>query len=186
MRQQPPNRAAQRHAPMSAEEKRMWSRPQFFYFLAAGIVFLILHLYFVLAWDTLYAPYPWPGYAPGVSPPVFTSSPSSQLVAYAVLFAIPLGLTLLPAGRRPWMGLAMWAGVMAAIVLVWIATPQLRNNSNMWPISLVFLSFKTGVPMLIGRTIGLLYWRIRIGQKLEPWLVAAAVAALVIVGWLYR
>jgi hypothetical protein len=39
--------------------------------------------------------------------------------------------------------------------------------------------------MLVGRTIGLVYWRIRIGQRLNPWLAAAAIAALVIVGKAY-
>ena len=164
----------------------MWTRLHSYYCLAAAVVFLILHLYFVLAWNSLYAQFPWPGYAPGVSPPFFWSSPRSELVAYVILFALALDLTLIPAGRRPWLGIAMWAGVMGATVLIWIATPQLRNNSNMWPISLVFLSFMTGVPMLLGRTLGLVYWRIRIGQKLEPWVAGAAIAALVLVGWLYR
>jgi hypothetical protein len=33
------------------------------YFLAGAVVFLVLHIHFVLAWDTLYAHHPWPGYA---------------------------------------------------------------------------------------------------------------------------
>ncbi len=164
----------------------MWTRLHFFYFFAAAVIFLLLHVYFVLTWDGLYAQYPWTGYAPGVSPPFFSSSPRSELVAYAVLFATALGLTLIPSGSKPWVGVAMWAGVTAAVVLVWVATPQLRNNSNMWPIDLVFLSFITGVPMLIGRTIGLIYWRVRIGQKLEIWVVGSAIAALLFEGWLYR
>jgi len=39
--------------------------------------------------------------------------------------------------------------------------------------------------MVVGRAIGLVYWRIRIGQRLNPWLVAAAGACLIIVGWAY-
>jgi hypothetical protein len=74
---------------------------------------------------------------------------------------------------------------MGAVVLVWLATAQLRQDSNMWPIDFVFLSVLTGLPMLVGRTIGLVYWRIRIGQRLNPWLAAAAIAALVIVGKAY-
>ena len=54
---------------------------------------------------------------------------------------------------------------MAACVVIWVATAKLRNDSNMWPISLVFLAVMTGVPMLIGRVLGLLYWRIRSRRK---------------------
>ena len=45
--------------------------------------------------------------------------------------------------------------------LIWVATPKLRNDSNMWPIDFVFLAVMTGVPMLVGRVLGLLYWRVR-------------------------
>jgi hypothetical protein len=167
------------------EQDPMWTRLHFFYFLAAAAIFLGLHAYFVMAWDSLYAHYPWRGYAPGVSPPFFSSSPRSQVVAYAVLFATSLGLTLLPSGRKPGVGIAMWAGIMAATVLIWVATPRLRNDSNLWPLDFVFLAFMTGMPMLIARAIGLLYWRVRIGQKLNLWVVGSAIAALVLMGRIY-
>jgi len=48
----------------------------------------------------------------------------------------------------------------------------------------VFLSVLTGLPMLWGRTTGLVYWRIRIGQRLNPWLVFLAVASLLVVVFL--
>jgi hypothetical protein len=164
----------------------MWTRQHLFYLLAAAVIFLILQAYFVLTWDSLYAPYPWRGYAPGVAPPFFASSPRSEPIGYAVLFATAFVLTLIPSGRRPGIGAAMWAGVMAAIVLIWVATPRMRDDSNMWPISLAFLAFMTGVPMLFGRVAGVLYWRVRIGQKIDPWLIGAACAALAIVAWVYR
>jgi hypothetical protein len=143
----------------------MWTRAHFFYFLAAAGLFLVLHLYFVQAWDGTYALHPWTGYAPGVAPPFFTSSPWSQLVASVVLLVMALALTLIPSGGQRLIGIAMWAGVMAACVVIWVATAKLRNDSNMWPISLVFLAVMTGVPMLIGRALGLLYWRIRGRRK---------------------
>ena len=85
-----------------------------------------------------------------MAPPFFTSSPRSELVAGAVLFAMTLGMTLLPTGRAALTGVAIWAGVMAAVVVLWVATPPLRNDSDMWPIDLVFLAVNTGVPILLG------------------------------------
>jgi hypothetical protein len=139
----------------------MWTRTHYFYLLAAAVVFLIMHLYFVLAWDSVYAQHPWAGYAPGIAPPFFSSSPRSQLTASVVLLVMALALTLIPSGGKRLIGIAMWAGVIAACVLIWVATPKLRNDSNMWPIDLVFLAVMTGVPMLVGRGLGLLYWRVR-------------------------
>jgi hypothetical protein len=160
-------------------------RLHYLYVLAGAVVFPILHIHFVLAWDSLYALHPWTGYAPGRSPAFFSSSPRSVAIANVVLFATALALTMIPPGQRPRIGVALWAGVMGAVVLVWLATARLRQDSNMWPIDFVFLSVLTGLPMLVGRTIGLVYWRIRIGQRLNPWLAAAAIAALVIVGKAY-
>src|SRR5713101_7813226 len=159
------------------------TRLHFLYVLAGAVVFLILQIHFVLTWESLYAPYPWKGYAPGVSPAFFSSSPRSLTIADAVLFATALALTMIPPGQRSGIGGALWAGVMVAVVLIWLATARLRQDSNMWPIDFIFLAVLTSVPMVVGRTIGLVYWRIRIGQRLNPWLVAAAIACLVIVGW---
>jgi hypothetical protein len=160
-------------------------RLHYLYVLAGAVVFLILHIHFVLVWDSLYALHPWTGYAPGRRPAFFSSSPRSVAIANVVLFATALALTMIPPGQRPRIGVALWAGVMGAVVLVWLATARLRQDSNMWPIDFVFLSVLTGLPMLVGRAIGLVYWRIRIGQRLNPWLAAAAIAALVIVGKAY-
>ena len=113
----------------------------------------------------------------------FFPGQKSLLIANFVLFAAALGLTLIPSGKRAGVGAALWVGVISAVVLVWVATARLRQDSNMWPIDFVILAFMTGVPMLVGRTVGLVYWRIRIGQRLNPWLVAAAILALVIVAW---
>ena len=161
------------------------TRLHYLYVLAGAVVFLILHIHFVLAWESLYAHHPWTGYAPGASHAFFSSSPRSVAIANVALFAAALALTIIPPGQRPGIGAALWAGVISAVVLVWVGTARLRQDSNMWPIDFVFLSVLTGLPMLVGRTIGLVYWRIRIGQRLNPWLAAAAIAALVIVGKAY-
>ena len=161
------------------------TRLHYLYVLAGAVVFLILHIHFVLGWESLYAPYPWAGYNPGASPAFFSSSPRSVAIANVVLFATALALTIIPPGQRPGIGAALWGGVIIAVVLVWVGTARLRQDSNMWPIDFVFLSVLGGLPMLVGRTVGLVYWRIRIGQRLNPWLAAAAIIALVIVGWAY-
>ena len=161
------------------------TRMHFLYVLAGAAVFLILQTHFVLTWESLYAHYPWKGYAPGISPAFFTSSPRSLAITSAVLFATALALTVIPPGQRPWIGIALWAGVMIAVALVWVATARLRQDSNMWPIDFVFLAVRTGVPIGVGRTTGLVYWRIRIGQRLNARQAVAAVACLVIGGWAY-
>ncbi len=43
---------------------------------------------------------------------------------------------------------------MVSLVAIWVATPQFRNDSNMWPIDLVFLAFVTGVPVFAGSLLG--------------------------------
>jgi len=161
------------------------TRLHYLYLLGGAVVFLILQIHFVLAWDSLYAHYPWKGYSPGGSPAFFSSSPKSLTIANAVLFATAFALTMIPPGQRPGTGMALWAGIMIAVVLIWLATARLRQDSNMWPIDFVFLAVLTSMPMVVGRAIGLVYWRIRIGQRLNPWLVAAAGACLIIVGWAY-
>src|SRR5437762_3328569 len=161
------------------------TRMHFLYVLAGAAVFLILQTHFVLTWESLYAHYPWKGYAPGISPAFFTSSPRSLAITSAVLFATALALTVIPPGQQPWIGIALWAGVMIAVALVWVATARLRQDSNMWPIDFAFLAVQTGVPMVVGRTIGLVYWRIRIGQRLSLRQAIAAVACLIVVGWAY-
>ena len=88
--------------------------------------------------------------AEGHVPAFFTTSPRSLLVGSLVLFLLPL-LTLLFGGGQPIkFTLALWAGVMAALVSVWVATPQLRQDSNIWPIDLVLLAFRTGLPLIAG------------------------------------
>ncbi len=88
--------------------------------------------------------------------------------------------------QHPWPGYAaVWAGVMCAVVAIWLATPTMRNDSNLWPVDFVVNGAMTGAPMLIGRTVGLVYWRIRAGQKLELCVVGAAIATLALAAWFY-
>src|SRR5438046_6321205 len=138
------------------------TRMHFLYVLAGAAVFLILQTHFVLTWESLYAHYPWKGHAPGRSPAFFSSSPRSLAITIAVLFATALALTVIPPGQRPGIGSALWAGVMIAVVLIWVATARLRRDSTMWPIDFVLLAVPPGVPIAMGRTLGVVSVRIRI------------------------
>src|SRR5260370_25204779 len=101
------------------------NRPTYLYFFGGAVIFLILHLYFVMTWDTLYAHHPWRGYAQA-GPAFFSSSPRSAMIAGVVLFATALGLTLVPTGHGRGTGAALWCGVMIAVVLREVATARVR------------------------------------------------------------
>jgi hypothetical protein len=124
-------------------------------FVLVGVVaFLLLHLQFALWWDSYYARFPVYGYQAAMAahrvPPFFASSERSLLIARVVLAILPL-LALPFASVTPWKAVrAMWGGVMMAVVLIWLATPALRQDSNMWPIDLVFLAVMTGIPLVLG------------------------------------
>lgn len=121
--------------------------------LGAG-AFLLLQLHFAIAWKSYYAHFPFMGYQrameSGLIPPSLTTSTRSLLVGRVVLVLLPLGSLWFRNGRRRDALLALWSGVMLALVLVWVGTKRLREDSNLWPIDLVFLLFVTGMPLLLG------------------------------------
>jgi hypothetical protein len=139
-------------------------------YVAAGLAAAFaLQWHFSDAWASYYSRFPWQGYqqamGEGHVPAFLTTSPRSLLVGSLVLFLLPL-LTLLFAGGQPIrFTLALWVGVMAALVAAWVGTPQLRQDSNTWPIDLVLVSFITALPLLAGALlVGLI-------QKLGGFLV---------------
>jgi hypothetical protein len=121
--------------------------------LAGMVAVLVLQWHFSQAWADYYSRFPWRGYEQamreGLVPPFLTTSPRSFLVGSCALFAMPL-LTLWFGGRPLRSSLALWTGAMISLLGIWVATPQLRQDSNMWPIDLVFLLFDTGLPLLAG------------------------------------
>lgn len=135
-------------------------------FLLAGFVaFLVLHLHFALMWDAYYSRFPVWGYQSAMAahrvPPFFVSSARSLLIARIVLAILPV-LALPFVSGTPWKAMrAMWGGVMLAVVLIWIATPALRQDSNMWPIDLLYLAVVTGLPLVIGMFAFILVSRVR-------------------------
>lgn len=120
--------------------------------LVGGVVLLGLQWHFSHAWTGYYSQFPWQGYQQAMQqgrvPAFLTNSPRSLLVGCVVLFWLPfVGWRF---DRLFLSSLALWVGVMAALVAVWVATPQLRQDSNLWPIDLVLLSFSTGLPLMAG------------------------------------
>jgi hypothetical protein len=135
------------------------------FILVGAAAFLLLHLQFALWWESYYSHFPVDGYQAAMAahrvPPFFASSERSLLVARLVLAVLPL-LALPFAGVTPWKAVwAMWGGVMVAVVFIWVATPALRQDSNMWPIDLVFLAVMTGIPLVLGMFAYLLVISVR-------------------------
>lgn len=143
------------------------------YLLFGLAAFALLQLHYALAWTSYYARYPIRGYdgaiEKGLIPPSLMGSTRSMLVGWIVLVLLPLVALWFRVGRRRTAVVAMWAGVMIALVGIWIGTPRLRQDSNMWPIDLVFLLFMTGLPLLIGAVLQfLLEAAIHRGHKRPP------------------
>lgn len=131
-------------------------------FLLLGFAaFLLLQLQYVLFWVPFYSNSPLPGYeramAAGQIAPFFTATRQTMMAAAVVLFLLPM-VSLFwarPVARKLNASVALWAGIMLGVVVVWISIPRLRNDSDMWPIDLVFLAFTTGLPMIAGTLVHL-------------------------------
>src|SRR5262249_48496928 len=83
-------------------------------------------------------------------PAFLTTSPRSLLVGCIFLSLLPFLTLWFAACRLITSTLALWAGVTVSLVGIWVATPQFREDSNMWPIDFVLLAFSTGIPLLLG------------------------------------
>ncbi len=121
------------------------------------IAVLVLQWHISSAWQTYYSHFPLPGYSKamesGQIAPFLTTSTRAYQVTGFVLFLLPL-VTLPLAQRRPvTAGLYLWCGVIIAIVAIWIATPRLRQDSNMWPIDFIFLAIQAAVPLFAGALV---------------------------------
>jgi hypothetical protein len=129
--------------------------------LAGALTFLLLQWHFSHSWASYYSHFPWTGYEramkDGNVPASMTGSPRSLLLGEITLSLLSFAAVFLAGGRIKralGMGLAFWAGTMVAIAVIWVITPQFRNDSNMWPIDLIFVAFLTGVPVLAGGLLG--------------------------------
>ena len=125
--------------------------------LVGGVVMLALQWHFSHAWTSYYSQFPWQGYQQamreGHVPAFLTTSSRSSLVGWMVIFSLPVLTLWFAGGRLISSTSALWAGVMVSLVTIWVATPQLRQDSNMWPIDFLFLAFTTGIPLLLGALV---------------------------------
>ena len=113
-----------------------------------------LQWHFSRSWSGYYSRFPWPGYEQAMKqgrvPAFLTDSPRSLRVGFCAIFALPF-LTLWRSGRHALISsLALWMGIIVALMGVWLATPQFRQDSNLWPIDLVVLFFCSGLPLMAG------------------------------------
>ena len=143
----------------SSKTSFMKSRICYYRFFILGCVTMgLMHLLFVLFWRTYFSHFPLHGYRAAMEqgriPPFFTNSTPGLWFTMSALFPLPVVAFWFACGRPRFSVLAMWAGVMFAIILIWVSTPQLRHDSNLWPLDLVFLSFMTGIPIFLGDLLG--------------------------------
>lgn len=126
---------------LSKDVGLMKSRTWLFFGVGA-ITMLLLQLHFTLFWNSYYAE--------GAYPPFFTGSTRSLEITLIVLFILPFVALWFVRGKALISTLALWLGVMFSAMIIWLASEQLRRDSNMWPIDLVLLSIMTGIPLFLG------------------------------------
>jgi hypothetical protein len=128
-----------------------------FFTLVGCVVLLALQWHLSLTWTSYYSRFPWQGYEQamreGHTPAFLTTSSRSSLVGGMVIISLPILTLWFAGGRLISSTLALWAGVMISLVTIWIATPQLREDSNMWPIDLALLAFSGGIRLLVGALV---------------------------------
>jgi hypothetical protein len=126
--------------------------PNWVFGLCGLVCILALQLHFASAWTEYYMRFPLRGngraMAAGRVPPFLTTSTQSLLVGRVMLVSLPLITLWFRRQRRRAAMLALWAGVMLGLIIVWAGTPLLWGN--LWQVGLVYLLFITGVPLLGG------------------------------------
>ena len=124
--------------------------------LAGLATFLLLHLFFFLAWDAVFVAHPWPGYETamqsGTIEPWFVHSPVSLWLTRTVLFALPLAMALAARRARWATALAFWAGTASGIVLTY-ATTTIRTLPWGW-LGYVLYPFRALIPIVLGTALG--------------------------------
>jgi len=133
--------------------------------LVGIIAVLVLQWHVSMAWHSYYSHFPLRGYSSamqsGLIAPFLTSSTRAYQVTGIFLFLLPLITISLAQRQFLKAGICLWCGVMAAVVAIWVATPKLREDSNMWPIDFLFLGFQAAVPIVAGFLVCVLYVTVR-------------------------
>jgi hypothetical protein len=125
-----------------------------------------VHLVLVAGWSAYFGGSTWAGYQPGNSPVFFGATPRSLYFFNTVLAGASffLAMNRWKAGQ-PTGALLVFAGAYTVEILIWIATPQLRQDSNLWPIDAVFVAGEAGFPVLIGRMLAGALTETALGQR---------------------
>lgn len=118
--------------------------------------FVLLHIFMVATWGTLFAVAPWPGYESatraGTVPAWFINSPRSLWLARATIFMIAFLLAALRS-VPPWRAaLVYWIGLALAVAATY-ATTSLPTLENGW-VGYFIYPFRTLVPVLVGTVAG--------------------------------
>ncbi len=138
-------------------------RPALVAFVVGVAIAVILHFYFVLAWPGTYSLHPWPGYAPamneGLIDPYYAESPRALAVTRVCLLIAGFCLGLFVRRDRWLVGVASWAGLASALVLLGLSTRQARGSSLI-VFAPLMVAWHTIPPVLLGFLAGSLAWRI--------------------------
>jgi len=130
--------------------------------LSGLLVFLLLHLLFVVNWPWFMA-VPWPNYeaatARGIVEPWFVHTPRSLWVTRAAFFILAMVTVLLREGARSANAFAIWLGAGTGVALTYPTTslPSLEwgwLGFPLYPLRLV-------LPVVLGAAAGVVSARVR-------------------------
>lgn len=123
--------------------------------LGGLLVFLLLHLLFVLRWSWFSA-VPWSGYeaatARGIVEPWFVHTPRSLWLVRAVLFGVALLFSLRRTNGWLLNALALWLGAAAGVAFAYATTslPALEWGS----LGYLLYPMRVMLPVLAGALVG--------------------------------
>lgn len=130
--------------------------------LSGLLVFLLLHLLFVVNWPWFMA-VPWPGYelatARGLVEPWFVHTPRSLWVTRAAFFILAMVTVLLRTGARSANALAIWLGAATGVALSYART-SLPSLEWGW-LGFLLYPLRLVLPVLLGAAAGIVGARVR-------------------------
>lgn len=121
--------------------------------IGAGTM-LAVDAYVRAVWKDVYMHVPYPGHEmalhDGNIKPSWNAHPAAEWLTIQVLFAVSffVGLSPWTAGRRA--GIALWAGVAAAMLSAMLTDTAKFFQSNLWPLTIVITPIMAAVPVAAG------------------------------------
>jgi hypothetical protein len=130
--------------------------------LCGLLVFLLLHLLFVVNWPWFMA-VPWPGYevatARGIVEPWFVHTPRSLWLTRTAFFIVAMVTVLLRDGAQSANAFAIWLGAGTGVALAF-ATTSLPSLEWGW-LGFVLYPLRLVLPVLLGAAAGVVGARVR-------------------------